>query len=64
MRQDLLSTGQAAKLLAVSAERVRQLVREGRLAPTARLDSGQVFEREAVLALAEERATRAATASR
>ncbi len=53
---DLVSTGEAARALNLSAERIRQLVREGRLSPLARTAGGQVFDRADVEALAVKRA--------
>ncbi len=49
-----LTTGQAAQTLGVSADRVRQLAKEGRL-PFVRTTLGRLYERDAVVALATRR---------
>jgi len=53
---DLIGTGQAARLLGISSERVRAIVREGGLAAVARTSVGSVYRRADVEALAEKRA--------
>lgn len=55
---DLLAIGEVARILGVSTARVRQLEAKGRLS-SRRISGWRVFDRETVLALAEERAVRA-----
>lgn len=54
---DYLTTAGAAQLLAVTPARVRQLARQGVLAPAARTESGiRLFRRQEVERLARRRA--------
>ena len=55
LKTRVYSPAQAAGVLAVSAERVRQLARAGRL-PCTRTPLGRLFDADAVDALARERA--------
>jgi excisionase family DNA binding protein len=61
---DLMTTGEAARLLDLSPDGVRWIEREGRL-PAQRTTNGQrLFRRGDVEALAAERARRAVTPSK
>lgn len=62
MAREFISTGEAARLLGLSVERVRQLARDGTLRPFAETAGGRVFERREVLVLIEKRERQAAVA--
>ena len=53
--EELLSVGDAARILDLSSERVRVLADEGRLPVAGRTRGGRVFNRSVVDALREER---------
>ena len=60
--ETMLSTSQTARVLGLSRERVTQLARMGRL-PCYRTALGRLFARDAVTALARERARRVSRAN-
>jgi excisionase family DNA binding protein len=55
-QSDLLSTAEAARLLGVSPDRVRQLATSGKLPPILSPSTGRLFARRMVEGLARERA--------
>lgn len=55
---NLIATMETAKLLGISVERVRQLVRGGRLTAAAIVGGKRCFDREAVLEFAQTRKMR------
>lgn len=55
MTVELLSASQVGRLLGISAERVRQLARSGRLVPEQRTVLGQFWSPDTVEAFAETR---------
>ncbi len=58
---NLLTSGDAGKILGVCRERVREFKREGRLTAAAKTERGlRLFDPVAVEALRQERATKAA----